>query len=76
MRYETVLGLRREPTFDEVRQYIQADPDNIKFPKRDALFLRQSHICAAVEQAMRGGDYSHATAVCASQAAATKATGP
>ena len=59
MRYETVLGLRKEPSFDEVRQYIQADPDTIKFPKRDALFLRQSHIYAAVERGMRG-DYAQA----------------
>ena len=59
MRYETVLGLRKEPSFDEVRQYIQADPDKIKFPKRDALFLRQSHIYAAVERGMRG-DYAQA----------------
>ena len=59
MRYETVLGLRKEPTFDDVRQYIQADPDKIQYPKRDALFLRQSHIYAAVEQGMRG-DYTQA----------------
>jgi hypothetical protein len=61
MRYETVLGLRKEPTFDDVRKYIQADPpvDKIQFPKRDALFLRQSHIYAAVEQGMRG-DYAQA----------------
>ncbi len=60
MRYLTVLGLRKEPSFDEVRRYIHADPDTIKFPTRDA--LRQSHLYAAVEHALRGGDYSHATA--------------
>ena len=32
MQYETVLGLRREHTFDEVRQYIQRDADKIQFP--------------------------------------------
>ena len=59
MRYETVLGLRKQASYDESRQYIQADRDVIVFPKRDALFLRQSHIYAAVEQGMRG-DYAHA----------------
>ena len=59
MRYETVLGLWKEPTFEELRQKIQADSDKIQFPKRDALFLRQSHIHAAVEQGMRG-DYTQA----------------
>ena len=61
MRYEVVDGLRKEPSFDEVRRYIQSDPDKIKFPKRDSLFLRQSHIYSVVEQAMRSGDYSHVT---------------
>ena len=53
MDYETVLGLRKEHTFDEVRQYIQADPTIIKFPKRDALFFSQSHIYGQIEASMR-----------------------
>ena len=53
MQYETVLGLRKEHTFDEVRQYIQADPTIIKFPKRDALFFSQSHLYGQVEASMR-----------------------
>ena len=53
MQYEAVLGLRKEHTFDEVRSYIQRDPDKITFPKRDALFLQQSHIYGQVEPNMR-----------------------
>jgi hypothetical protein len=53
MDYETVLGLRKEHTFDEVRQYIQADPTIIKFPKRDALFFSQSHIYGQIEASMK-----------------------
>ena len=53
MDYETVLGLRKEHTFDEVRRYIQADPTIIKFPKRDALFFSQSHLYGQVEANMR-----------------------
>ena len=53
MQYETVLGLRRKHTFDEVRRYIQADPTIIKFPKRDALFLRQSHLYGQIGANMR-----------------------
>ena len=53
MQYESHLGLRREHTFDAVREYIQRDPDKIKYPKRDALFLQKSHIYAQVEAAMR-----------------------
>ena len=46
MQYETVLGLRREHTFDEVRSYIQDDPDKIVYPKRDAFFFfpEESHL--------------------------------
>ena len=53
MQYETALGLRKEHTFDEVRRYIQTDPDKIKYPKRDALFLQKSHVYAQVEASMR-----------------------
>ena len=53
MQYETALGLRKEHTFDDVRRYIQTDPDKIKYPKRDALFLQKSHIYAQVEASMR-----------------------
>ena len=53
MQYETALGLRKEHTFDEVRRYIQADPDRIQYPKRDALFLQKSHIYAQVEASVR-----------------------
>ena len=53
MQYETVLGLRREHTFDEARQYIQRDPDKIKCPRRDALFLQASHIYGQVKAIMR-----------------------
>ena len=53
MQYEAALGLRREHTFDDVRRYIQTDPDKIKYPKRDALFLQKSHIYAQVEASMR-----------------------
>ena len=53
MQYETALGLRKEHSFDEVRRYVQTDPDTIKFPKRDAISLQQSHIYAQVEASMR-----------------------
>jgi hypothetical protein len=53
MQYETALGLRKAHTFDEVRSYIQNDPDKIQYPKRDALFLQKSHIYAQVEASMR-----------------------
>ena len=56
MQYEHALGLRREHTFDEVRRYIQTDPDTIKFPKRDALFLQNSHVYAQVQASMRNYD--------------------
>ena len=59
MQYETVLGLRKEHSYDEARRYVERDADRVEFPKRDALFLRQSHIYAAVEQGMRG-DYAQA----------------
>ena len=57
MQYETHLGLRREHTFDEVRRYIQSDPDKIQFPKRDALFLEKSQLYGQVKAAMR--NYAH-----------------
>ena len=56
MQYESAHGLRREHTFDEVRRYIQRDPDVIKYPKRDALFLQKSHIYGQAQEAMRSGD--------------------
>ena len=56
MQYETVLGLRREHTFEEVRSYIQRDPDKISYPKRDALLLHASHIYGQVEASMHKYD--------------------
>ena len=53
MEYESKYGLRREHTFDEVRQYIQADPDTIKYPQRVALFLQKSHVYGQVEESTR-----------------------
>ena len=53
MQYETIHGLRKEHTYDETMRYIQRDPDKIKYPKRDALFLQKSHIYAQVEASMR-----------------------
>ena len=53
MQYESKYGLRKEHTFDEVRQYILADPDTIKYPKRAALFLQKSHVYGQVEETMR-----------------------
>ena len=42
MQYETVLGLRKERTVDEVRRYVYEDPFFIKYPKQDALFLQKT----------------------------------
>ena len=53
MQYETSLGLRRAHTFDEVRQYVQRDPDKIQYPKRASTFLQASHIYGQVEAGMR-----------------------
>ena len=35
-------GLRRKPTYEEVIEYIEYDPDKIKYPKRTATFLRNT----------------------------------
>ena len=35
-------GLRRKPTYEEVIDYIQDDPDKIKYPQRAAKFLRST----------------------------------
>ena len=53
MEYETRLGLRREHDYDSVQRYVQEDPDTISYPKRPALFLRQSHIFSQGESTMR-----------------------
>ena len=53
MQYETRYGLRVEHSYDQAREYIEADPDTIKFPRRDALFLQKSHVYGQVEQGMR-----------------------
>ena len=53
MQYETSLGLRRAHSFDQVRQYVQRDPDKISYPKRTSTFLQASHIYGQVEAGMR-----------------------
>ena len=35
-------GLRRKPTYEEVIDYIENDPDKIKYPHRAAKFLRNA----------------------------------
>ena len=35
-------GLRLRPTFDELVDYIERDPDKLKYPNRSAQFLRNS----------------------------------
>ena len=35
-------GLRRKPTYEEVIDYIQYDPDKIKYPNRAATFVRNT----------------------------------
>ena len=35
-------GLQLRPTFDELVDYIERDPDKIKYPDRNAQFLRNS----------------------------------
>ena len=35
-------GLRRKPTYEEVIDYIENDPDKIKYPNRAAKFLRST----------------------------------
>ena len=57
MQYETVLGVPKEHSFDQIREYIQTDPDVIQFPKRAASFLRDSHVYKQVEANMR--NYGH-----------------
>ena len=47
MRYttkslENISGLSLKPTYEELIDYVQKDPDQIKFPDRRATFLRQS----------------------------------
>ena len=60
MEYETKYGLRREHTFDQVRKYITADPDTIKYPHRAALFLQKSHVYGQVEESMRSNTSAQA----------------
>ena len=31
-----MIPLRRKPTYEELIDYIQADPDKIRYPNRDA----------------------------------------
>ena len=38
----TVAGLRRKPTYMEVVEYIENDPDRIKYPDRKAQIMRNS----------------------------------
>ena len=35
-------GLRRKPTYEEVLDYIEYDPDKIKYPNRASKFLRNT----------------------------------
>ena len=35
-------GLRRKPTYEEVIDYIETDPDKVKYPNRTAKFLRST----------------------------------
>ena len=35
-------GLRRKPTYEEVIDYIENDPDKIKYPNRAAKFMRNT----------------------------------
>ena len=35
-------GLRRKPTYEEVIDYIENDPDKIKYPNRAAKFMRST----------------------------------
>ena len=35
-------GLRRKPTYEEVIDYIEHDPDKIKYPNRTAKYLRNT----------------------------------
>ena len=57
MEYEKHLGLRREKTFEDVRNYILTENDQIKYPDRTGTFLQQSHIYGQVTAAMR--NYAH-----------------
>ena len=53
MQSEIVLGLRRAHTFEEVRSYVQRDPDKIQYPKRESTYLQASHIYGQLEAGMR-----------------------
>ena len=36
-------GLHKKPTYEELINYIQRDPDKIRYPDRQATILRNSH---------------------------------
>ena len=44
-------GLRRKPTYEEVIDYIEHDPDKIKYPNRRAKILRSSFELSQVDGA-------------------------
>ena len=44
MQYETRYGLRVEHSYDAAREYIEADPDTIKF-HGGMLCSSRSHMC-------------------------------
>ena len=53
MESETRFGLRQHHSYDEVVQYIKADPTRIRFPNRAALFLESHPIYGQLKDALR-----------------------
>ncbi len=43
------LGLEKKPTYDELVNYIQRDPDKIKLPNREAKFLRNTPMLSQLD---------------------------
>jgi hypothetical protein len=42
-------GLRKRPTYEELIDYIERDPDKIQYPDRRATFLRNSHYMTVLD---------------------------
>ena len=54
MEYETgILGLRKHKTYEEVLNYINEDPDRIKYPNRKDIFAYDSFAYGALLDALK-----------------------
>ena len=53
MEYETVLGLRKHKTYEEVLEYVNDDPDRITYPNRKDLNAYEGFVYGHILDALK-----------------------